>query len=299
MNGWLIYNAGLHKKEYLEVYELYKIAGKEQGIIIQLVKNNELFTILSTNSAKINREKPDFVIFLDKDIRLARELELLGIKIYNSAKAIEICDDKIYTTQILSQHKINIPKSIFNHLSFFKDGEINYEFTQFIVKNLGFPLVLKEAFGSLGKNVYLVENREKLVEMQKKYIATPHIYQEFIKSSKGRDIRIYVVGEKVVGAMYRENLNDFRSNVSNGGRCENIIAPSEFCEIAVKVAQILELDFCGIDVMFGENDEPIICEVNSNAHIKNFYDASGINVAESIIKHIMEMENIEKRHFDI
>ena len=94
------------------------------------------------------------------------------------------------------------------------------------------------------------------------------------------------MGDNVVASMIRENKEDFRSNITNGGTA-SCYAPSEKeKEIAILACKALNLDFAGVDVLFGENGEPYICEVNSNPHFKSTFDTTGINLADYIIEHI-------------
>lgn len=292
--GWLIYNGGLRTPKYMELNELYAVAAKKLNITLELIANDELYSIVEeghvTIKSAVHANKPDFILFLDKDIRLAKQLEKLGYRLFNSSEVIENCDDKMLTFQVLANHGISMPKTIFCPLYFYGTGKGEPEpnFTKHLEMELGYPMVVKEAFGSFGAQVYLVHNHEELVARQKELIYKPHLYQEFIKTSIGRDVRIYVVGDKVVASMYRYSDRDFRANISNGGSMEPYTPNEAFCDLAIAATKALDADFTGVDLLFGENEAPILCEVNSNAHIKNIYDCTGIDVAEFIFKHILE-----------
>lgn len=295
-NGWLIYNGSLRSQKFTEINNWYKESATKKGISLDLIKNNEIYSLiqndLSTVKMNLDKVKPDFILFMDKDIRLANHLEKLGYKLFNGAKTIEACDDKILTYQVLSNNNIKMPKSIFSPLMFFGTKENDNKFVDFVEKELKYPIVIKEAFGSFGAQVYLVENREQLLEKRKELLYIPHLYQEFISSSKGRDVRLHVVGDKVVTAMLRTSDIDFRANVTNGGEMHEFQPPKAFIDLAIKASKLIGADFSGVDILFGENDEPIICEINSNAHIKNIYDCTGINVAHYIFDYILgELEN--------
>ncbi len=88
--------------------------------------------------------------------------------------------------------------------------------------------------------------------------------------------------------MYRENKNDFRSNISTGGSGITYSPSSHYVALAIKAAQALRLDFAGVDLLFGDNDEPIVCEVNSNPQFGSTYEATGVNLADYICQHIIE-----------
>ena len=289
--GWLIYNGSLLSPKFMEIHNWYKETAAKKGIILDLIKNTELFSIVEQNQAIIkNRQgyhRPDFILFLDKDIRLAKQLEQLGYRLFNKASVVETCDDKIMTFQALANHSIKLPKTIFSPLVFRATSEGDYSFIDFLERELSYPMIIKEAFGSFGEQVYLINNREELVKKREELLLIPHLYQEFIKSSKGKDVRIHVVGDKVVAAMLRTSDTDFRANVTNGGKVHEYSPPQAFKEIAIKASKLIGADFTGVDLLFGENGEPILCEINSNAHIKNIYDCTGIDVTDHIFDYIL------------
>ena len=112
------------------------------------------------------------------------------------------------------------------------------------------------------------------------------IFQKYIRTSTGRDVRINMVGEEPVAAMLRCNPGDFRANVTNGGSMRPYTPTPEQIALAQKACRMLKLDFAGVDLLFGEDERPVLCEVNSNAHVKNIFDCTGIDVGESIFAHI-------------
>ena len=293
--GWLIYNGGLRSPKYMALNDLYVQAAKKLGMTLDLIPNNEIYSLIQHNQTVVKTHqathKPDFILFLDKDIRLARHLEKLGYRLFNSREVIENCDDKMLTFQMLADAGIPMPKTFFAPLVFKGTGseEVSFHFIEKVESEFGYPLVIKEAFGSFGAQVYLIHNREELVAKQQQLQDTPHHYQEFIASSNGRDVRLYVVGDEVVASMYRFSDSDFRANVSNGAAMKPYEPNEAFCELAIAATKKLGADFTGVDLLFGPEGEPILCEVNSNAHIKNIYDCTGIDVAEFIFKHILKV----------
>ena len=228
-------------------------------------------------------------MFWDKDIKLASYLEKLGIRVFNPARSIEICDDKALTHLEFMNQGIKMPRTIFAPMTYSNIGYSNFEFLNHIKSKLDFPIVIKEVFGSFGQQVYIAHDESELEAIVKDKSKSKLIFQEFIKSSMGKDVRLQVVGKKVVAAMYRYNdSGDFRANLSNGGKMKGYTPTKEQEKLAIKTCQVLGLDFAGVDILFGENDEPIVCEVNSNAHFKNITDVSRVNIADKIIKYIIE-----------
>lgn len=290
--GWIIYNGYLPGNKFLDFAEWIQAAASRRNVQTEILKNNELLTYLTENSLEIIRnstvELPDFVVFTDKDIYLARQLELMGVRVFNSARTIEISDDKIATYQTLAAHNLPIPKTIAAPKMFAGSATFNPDDYKEAITKLGYPMIIKEAFGSFGEQVYLVYNERemhaKLTELQGK----PLVLQEFISSSYGRDIRIHVTGEKVVASMTRHAEDDFRANVTAGGTMQPYQPTTYEKKLAIAAAQAIGAEFAGVDLLFGLNEKALICEINSNAHIRNIYNCTGVNVAESMMDHILE-----------
>ena len=183
-----------------------------------------------------------------------------------------------------------MPKTIIAPFSFENynfDSQNDFGFLDLVIEKLGLPLIIKEGKGSFGEQVYLVSNKEELKEILSKITKNSVIFQEFIQSSYGFDTRIMVCGGKYLGAVKRISQNDdFRSNVLQGGIMEPFTPSQDFIDLAIKVANIIGLDFAGVDLMFSKDNKPIFCEVNSNVHFKTFYKTTGINLAKEIAKYI-------------
>lgn len=291
--GLLIVNGYMRTQKFDEITLLYKQASEKYGIKMEVCyTDNICYGLTSTSELAINLDltKIDFVLFLDKDIMLAKQFELLGIRVFNSSKAIANCDHKAMTMQMLANQFIEVPKTIIAPLVF--EGMYNIKgndvYIEHIEKSLAYPMIIKECYGSFGMQVYKVDTRQEFITLRAKLADRPHIYQAFVKSSYGKDVRIHVVGDEVVASMLRINQDDFRANITNGGKMESYTPSEAFKKLALKVCKLLKLDFAGVDLLFGEEGQPILCEVNSNAHIKNILDLTGINVAEKIMAYILK-----------
>ncbi len=288
--GWIIYNGNLPGNKFLDFAQMLHEAAKEQNTKTYIMKNNDLLSSLGTNSLELltEYEVPDFVIFTDKDIYLARQLELLGIPVFNRSEVIETSDDKIATYQVLANHNLPIPKTIIAPKVYTNRKEKYLPNLDHVITQLGLPMIVKEAFGSFGEQVYLIHTKDELEEKVKELYGKAFMFQAFIQSSKGRDLRLQVVGDRVVAAMKRFSAEDFRANITSGGMMEAYEPSEKAKEIAISASKAIGADFSGVDLLFGENDDYIICEINSNAHIRNLYDCTGINAANDIVKHILK-----------
>ncbi|GAA0601467.1 RimK family alpha-L-glutamate ligase [Virgibacillus siamensis] len=295
--GWIIYNGYLPGNKFLDFAEWIQAAAARREVQTKIIKNNEVLTYLTRNTLEIIRHStidlPEFVIFTDKDIYLARQLELMGIRVFNSARTIEISDDKIAAYQTMAAHKLPIPKTVTAPKMFAQSAAFDPNDYNEAINKLGYPMIIKEAFGSFGEQVYLVHNKQemytKLTELQGK----PFVLQEFVSTSYGKDVRIHVTGNTVVAAMTRHAKDDFRANVTAGATMRSYQPSAQEKKLAVAAARAIGAAFAGIDLLFGPNENPLICEINSNAHIRNIYDCTGINVADSMMDHILK--DIESR----
>jgi gamma-F420-2:alpha-L-glutamate ligase len=288
--GWIVYNGNLPGNKFLDFAEMIRDAANRQNSNALLVKNNELLAVLGDNQMGLlsELELPDYVVFADKDIYLARQLELLGIPVFNSSHVIETSDDKIATYQILAKHKLPIPRTIVAPKVFYSREEKYLPDFNMIIAQLGLPLIVKESFGSFGEQVYLINTKEELERKVIELYGRPFMFQEFVKSSYGKDLRLQVVGDQVVAAMKRTANHDFRANVTAGGSTEAFVPTEQAKRIAISAAKAIGADFCGVDLLFGPKDDFIICEINSNAHIRNLYNCTGINAADAMMEHVLK-----------
>ena len=256
------------------------------GISFDVLSSGELPLWVSEDGKIQHGDLPyDFAIYLDKDPYVASMLEDAGLRLFNKADAIRLCDDKMLTYLSLSDKGIKMPKTIPGPLRYSKkDSDI---FLKRIEASFPFPIVVKENYGSLGRNVYLVQNKSELEELENRLSYSPRLYQELIASSFGVDNRIIVIGGRAIAWMKRKSDNgDFRSNIALGGHGEGVNLPQNYIMMAENCAKILGLDYAGIDILNGPEGEPILCEVNSNAFIKGIEEVTGINVAKAYVDYI-------------
>ena len=283
MRGWLVVNSFMNTDKFLSLYEMLSLAFKKHNVELEIKKASDISLEIGDNI----ENKPDFAIFWDKDIYLAERLEKSGVRLFNNKRAVMLCDNKILMYQALSDNDIRIPKTFVTPKTFEGLNYNNRDFLDKVIKEIGFPMVVKEAYGSFGEQVYLASNETELNKIVDSIGYKDFLMQEYIASSKGKDIRINVVGDQAVVSMLRENNNDFRSNISNGGHGSLYQPSKEFIDLALKATKALGLDFAGVDVMFGE-DGPILCEVNSNPQFASTLKATGVNLADYIANYIIK-----------
>lgn len=286
MNGWLVVNSFLNTSKFTDLYAFLSGAAERHGVHLSIRTTADLLCPVGDDFSSFSR--PDFVLFWDKDVFLAQRLELSGIRVFNTAKAIEICDNKALTAICLAENGVEMPRTILSPKTFEGTGYSNRIFLEQAADILGFPMVIKEAYGSFGQQVYLADDLDAAQKIVDKIGHKEFLMQEFIAASSGRDVRINVVGSRVIASMLRHSITgDFRSNITSGGQMKRYEPTEAQKELAVQACEAIGLDFAGVDVLFGEGDRPIICEVNSNPHFKSTFECTGIDMSDYILQYIL------------
>ena len=188
--------------------------------------------------------------------------------------------DKLRCLQILSRHQLGIPET-----TFVRDKK---DVLPAIERVGGAPVIIKLLEGTQGIGVLLAETQQsaeaiiELLQSQKQSV----LIQKFVSESKGRDIRAFVVGDQVIGAMRRvAQGQEFRSNVHRGGKTERVILDENYCETAVRATQILGLRVAGVDMLEGA-DGPQIMEINSSPGLEGIENCLQLDIAGAIIDYI-------------
>lgn len=282
--GTIIVNAFDRRENVLHQSKRLKEEFERRGVAADILPSG--FLCSTDGNIATSLGGYDFCVFLDKDKYASVMLEKAGLRLFNSAASIAACDDKMLTFICLSGLGIPMPKTFPAPLCYMEGEGLSPSMLDYLEGELGYPMVAKAAYGSLGREVYKIDGREELERVSSELIGRPHLYQKFIAASAGRDIRVTVIGGKAVAAMMRTNDSDFRSNLGLGGRGEPIDLPAEVRDICERAAAALGLDYCGADVLLG--NEYLLCEVNSNAFFGGIERVTGVNVAGLYAEHIIK-----------
>ena len=310
--GWLIVNEYLDTEKFLEIRKLFLSGAEKKNVKLTVYTNADFAVDLSgavVKSRAFDEGEPEFFIFYDKDITLAAALEKMGYRLYNSADAIDVCDSKVKTAEKIAEYNLNckddeakilMPKTYkvpFTYENIGIKDSYSFDFLEYVEKDLceagkgalsgAYPMVIKESNSSFGMGVHLAGSREEAVKLICEYGNKECLIQEYLSYSSGRDYRLQMVSDKCVCAMMRSNENDFRANITNGGKMSEYKPTDEDLTLARNVMKCLKLDFAGIDIMHDKSGRAVFLEANSNAHFKNIYDLTGINTAEKMIEYIV------------
>jgi gamma-F420-2:alpha-L-glutamate ligase len=288
--GWM-----LVKDRFWESYETNRLIEEfqKQDIEIQLVDPNTIDIFVNKDNKKsilVNGEPSDLPKFVFPRTgsgtsyyikAVIRHFERMDIPVINSSDAIDNVKDKLYTHQILAQSNLDIPKTMLLRYPIDID---------FVEKNIGFPVIVKKISGSYGRGVFLCEYKKQLRQLVTMAELTKKSYdiiiQEFIKDTWGKDLRVFVVNNKVVGCMMRQATDeDFRANISRGGEGFPYEVNEQIEWLSSESSKALDLDIAGVDLLF-QNGGYKICEVNSNPGFEGMEQFTKKNIAGEIVSFI-------------
>lgn len=256
---------------------------ESRGHDVVLINDKDIFF-------KLEKNELDVDIVLERCISHSRAyyamkiLNEQGIITINSSKSADICGSKFLVTESLLKNKIPTPKTV---IAFTRNSALD------AIEKLGYPVVLKPAIGTWGTLCAKINDREAaegIIDHKEKlgsYHHSVYYIQEYI-NKPGRDIRVFVVGDKVVGALYR-NSKHWMTNKDGQFNLEKCDITSDIKELALKAKEAVGADIVAID-MLEKNDEILVNEINYTVEFTNFYPV----LDDSIVKDIINL--VEKRY---
>lgn len=211
---------------------------------------------------------------------VVRQFEQLDVYTPSSSNGIVNSRDKLRALQILSRHDIGLP-----HTAFVRRKQ---DVLPAIERVGGAPVIIKLLEGTQGVGVILADSIKVAEAIIETLQSTKQnvLIQKFVGESAGRDIRAFVVGDRVVAAMRRvAQGGDFRSNVHRGGSAEPVELDAAYRETAIRSAQILGLKVAGVDMLEGK-DGPQVMEVNSSPELQGIESVTKLDIAGAVIDFI-------------
>jgi ribosomal protein S6--L-glutamate ligase len=212
-------------------------------------------------------------------LSVVKQFELLGIPVLNKSSAIALARDKFMSAQHLTEQGIDVPITVMIR---------NPEDIDTALRIVGGPpVILKLIEGAQGIGVILAESRDSIESTINAFFSLGQniILQQFVSESKGRDIRILVVGDKVVAAMHRvAKAGEFRTNIHRGGQGEKIDLPELYKDIALHAVKTIGLDIAGVDIIESSKG-PKVLEVNPSPGIEGLEKANKLDIAKDIISY--------------
>lgn len=282
--GWILYRrlpAHFTEKDYPVVRLLEAAAAYDVTLQIYTLEQLDIL-----NTAPL----PDFILprlgaFTPEPVqRFLADMENRGVLVCNRPSAIQQASDKWLTYQLLTQHQIPTPRSCLFQFPI----ELPKIFSHFPL-----PIILKSKVGTEGIGVCLCETATQLKDyLELLYTVGAQskvMLQEFIETSRGREIRVLVVGQRVLGCVLHQSMTGFKANLTQGAHVFpfDTQAMSALEALVLKTTALLGLEIAGIDLLFGPEGW-LVCEANSSPGFKGFEDIHGKIVAEAMLAYILQ-----------
>ena len=261
-----------HRMEFLNVKQCYMRLDSQNPEMHYRGGN-----VLERIDAVIPRIRPSVTFY---GSAITRQFESMGIRVLNAAEPIKRSRDKLLASQLFVRHGLSMP------VTGFASSPLD---TKDLIKMVGgAPLILKLLEGAQGRGVVLAETQkaaESVINAMKSLNANL-LVQEFIKEAGGKDLRCFVIGNKVVSAIERTAaVGDFRSNIHQGGSAQAVRIRPEERKLAVAATRALGLDVAGVDIIRSERG-PLLLEVNSSPGLEGIETATGKDLAGQMIQEV-------------
>jgi gamma-F420-2:alpha-L-glutamate ligase len=273
--GWLIYNEkdAIENKTYIEWF--IKEARKQE-LTLELIIREQLTIGITQNQHSIlynqsSTELPRFAIVRTVEPLLNLQLEYLGVSVFNSAKISDICNHKGKTYFEIAKLDIPMPKTLF-----LKSENLNQ------TPPLNYPFVIKEVAGRGGKQVHIIQNNKQWDNFLAHKTNTEYVIQD-TNVQLGKDLRVFVVGKEIIGAVLRESKTDFRANYKLGGDASWYALASNEETLITKIIQQFDFGMVGIDFLIGHHGELIFNEIEDIVGSRTLSAVSDINILEKYV----------------
>lgn len=277
-NGWLIYSKKDAEKNRSYIEWFIKEA-RLQNLRLQLILREDLTIgiINQENQILLNNisvNLPDFAVVRTVEPLLSLHFESCGIRVFNSSFISNMCNHKALTYR--EMNKLNIPMvhTIFIHK-----------------KNLGdpppldYPFIIKESLGRSGQQVYFIETDEDWSKC-KLTITSEDLVVQTCDVQLGKDIRVFVIGKEIIGAVMRESFSDFRANFNLGGSATWYPLNDHEISLIHKIIQSYDFDLVGIDFLVGHDGSLLFNEIEDVVGSRILSATSHINLLERYVTHI-------------
>jgi RimK family alpha-L-glutamate ligase len=206
-------------------------------------------------------------------------LENLGVRVMNTASAIERTVDKYYTSFLMADAGIRTPRTLVTE---------DFDTALAAFREMG-DVVLKPLFGSEGKGMVRVTDEETAYRVLRTWELNRYIFylQEYVPHFQ-EDVRAFVVGDHVVAAMTRRGTG-WKTNFSKGAKVEPAKLSPEMEELALRASREIQLDYAGVDLMRGEDGKTYVIEINSIPGWRGLQKTTSESIADQIVDHVIQL----------
>jgi RimK family alpha-L-glutamate ligase len=279
LSGWLIYKKHDAMKNQGFINMLVDEASHLQ-MSLQLVLEEDLFYGIKNNQFVISHPLLDpnginFAIVRTINPLLTKHFEYQGIRCFNHSTISEICNDKALTYQYATRLELPILDTYFISYDTFQPDHLSLEF----------PMVLKQVDGRGGNEVYLLNTLTEINAKLQEYSHKRFVLQKFA-DNPGKDIRVFVIGSEVIGAVLRESNTSFKANYTLGGSVSAYHLNEDEQLLVNKITSSLDADFIGIDFLLNNENEFIFNEIEDVVGCRSLYSTSNVNAAALYMDYI-------------
>lgn len=277
--GWLIYRKQ-DAKQNESFINWFIDEAQQQGVSLKLILREDITVGIINNKQTILIKSqpvniPDFAVVRTIDMMLSRFLESLGIKVHNSATVSEMCNNKGLTHFYMNKFSIPMVDTVFLKREVeLPDSPIPY------------PVVMKEAGGHGGQQVYMIENRQDWEDSFSAVTSSDMIVQSTESIQFGKDVRVFVVGKEIVGAVLRKSSTDFRSNFKLGGSASWYPLNNRELEVIQSIIKNFDFGMVGIDFLVSNDGRLLFNEIEDVVGSRTLSAVSDINILEKYVTHI-------------
>lgn len=212
-------------------------------------------------------------------LAVVNQFDMMRVPVLNNSVPIARSRDKLRCLQLLARFNLDVPRTVM--------ARSGADVKDLVKRVGGLPAIVKLTEGTQGVGVMIAHSMAEISSILDTMwdLGQEIILQEFIEESKGRDVRVLVVGDRAVGAMRREaKKGDFRSNLHRGGKGRAMDLPEEYERLAVSAARVVGLEVAGVDLL-ESNDGPKVMEVNSSPGFEGLERATGEDIAGMVVEH--------------
>lgn len=216
-----------------------------------------------------------------RGLYLLRFFESHNIKTVNNYKIVNICGDKLLTSQVLQENNIPTPRV---KVAFTPESALE------AIEQLGYPVVIKPCVGSWGRLLSKINDRqsaEAILEHKNVLGSYQHsifYLQEYIEKD-GRDIRVFIIGDEVIAAVYRYS-DHWITNTSRGGQTANCPITNEMRDLSKKVSRVIGQGILSLD-LFETKNGLLVNEVNHTTEFRNSIEVTGVNIPSKIVDYLI------------
>lgn len=294
--GWLV-----HKGVYSNHSDKWNMVSRQRDALERAGVDFDFIDVVEASDrlARIERgieAAPPWALFRNPDMSMRQSLEMLGTLCINSVETANICRDKFLTSVFCAKHRIAHPITL-KVPAIDMSCEQKQRFIDEAEKTIGYPAIVKGIHGSGGQGIVMARSREELAAAIPD-VNRNRIVQQFVDTSWGRDARMFIVDGKVVFAHERVNTDgDFKSNTTTGGHCLTYDVTDSELAMAEKIGALLPMSSISVDIIWDDDGEPILCEMNGNPDFSDLDDKmfSTPVFEDSIAEMICKIDNKRKR----